>query len=203
MNRGVLRPLLAALLLAQAARAEDVWVWTDASGEVHYTNESASIPEKYRSSARSLGGEKVKAEAKAEPPPPATGSTEPEPKAPPAETAQPQPPPPEPIEIAERAPEPDDKVTEEQWRSMFRKASERVRRSERQAQRTREALARLPGEDYTTSYDQRGNLVVNSRYQALKLQLGEDERALEDARENLHDLERAAAREAIPLEWRR
>jgi YD repeat-containing protein len=86
---------------------------------------------------------------------------------------------------------------------MFRRANDRVQRSERQTKRTREALAKLPGQDVTTSYDAYGNLVVESRYQALKLQLDEDERTLEDARERLHDLDRAAAREAIPLEWRR
>ena len=37
----------------------------------------------------------------------------------------------------------------------------------------------------------------------LKTQLEEDEYQLNSAREELHDLERAAAREAVPLEWRR
>ncbi len=86
---------------------------------------------------------------------------------------------------------------------MFRKANEKVHRAERKAQRTRESLARLPGQDITTTYDTAGNLVMDSRYQTLKLQLEEDEYQLNVAREELHDLERAAAREAIPLEWRR
>jgi YD repeat-containing protein len=205
MTDRLLGPLLFALALPPVARADEVWVWTDAAGEVHYTNESASIPEKYRSSVRSLGGEKLKAEVKPEAAPePPKDSTPPERKEPPGEaTGQPQPPPPEPIETAVRAPDPDEKVSEEQWRTMFRKANDRVQRSERQTKRTREALAKLPGQDVTTSYDAYGNLVVESRYQALKLQLDEDERTLEDARERLHDLERAAAREAVPLEWRR
>jgi hypothetical protein len=205
MKDRVLGLLLLALALSPVARADEVWVWTDAAGEVHYTNEPASIPEKYRPGARSLGGEKLKVEAKpeavAQPP---KESAPPERKEPPADaTAQPQPPPPEPIETAVRAPDPDEKVSEEQWRTMFRKANDRVQRIERQTKRTRESLAKLPGQDFTTSYDGFGNVVVESRYQALKLQLDEDERALEDARERLHDLERAAAREAIPLEWRR
>jgi hypothetical protein len=45
--------------------------------------------------------------------------------------------------------------------------------------------------------------VVESRLQALKLQLEEDQHNLDDAKEQLHDLERAAARDSIPLEWRR
>jgi hypothetical protein len=44
---------------------------------------------------------------------------------------------------------------------------------------------------------------MDSRYQSLKLELQEDEYQLNVANEELHDLERAAAREAIPLEWRR
>jgi hypothetical protein len=85
---------------------------------------------------------------------------------------------------------------------MFRKANERVRRAERKTQRTREALAKMPGQDLT-SYDYAGNIVVDSRYQSLKVQLEEDEYHLSTAREELHDLERAAARDAVPLEWRR
>ena len=85
---------------------------------------------------------------------------------------------------------------------MFRKANERVRRAERKTQRTREALAKLPGQELT-SYDYAGNIVVDSRSQSLKVQLEEDEFQLNSAREELHDLERAAARDAIPLEWRR
>ena len=77
-----------------------------------------------------------------------------------------------------------------------------MQRAERKAQRTREALAKLPGQDLT-SYDYAGNVVVDSRYQSLKVELEEDEYQLNVAREELHDLERAAARDAIPLEWRR
>ena len=88
------------------------------------------------------------------------------------------------------------------YQAMFRKSNERVRRAERKAQRTRDALAKLPGQDLT-SYDYAGNIVVDSRYQSLRVQLEEDEFQLNAAREELHDLERAAAREAIPLEWRR
>src|SRR5262249_27760965 len=113
-----------------------------------------------------------------------------------------QPPPPEPIESAIRPPREDEKTSEQEWRTLFRKANDRVHRAERQLQRTRDAMAKLPGSDFT-SYDYMGNVVVESRSQALRLQFDEDTRNLDDAREQLHDLERAAAREAIPLEWRR
>jgi|SoiMethySBSTD1v2_1073268.scaffolds.fasta_scaffold225025_3 hypothetical protein len=206
MSRRLLRVLVLPLVLhAATARAEDVYVWTDAAGETHYTNDLASIPEKARRTVRKLeanpdvvaprsaipGVEPEKTSAKADPE--AQEAKKPAPEQPPA---------PQPIEESIRAPRDDEKVSEEQWRDMFRKANERVRRAERKAQRTREALAKLPGQDLT-SYDYAGNVVVDSRYQSLKVQLEEDEYQLHTAREELQDLERAAAREAIPLEWRR
>lgn len=203
-RRLLLSVLLVLALHASPARADDVYTWTDASGETHYTNDPASIPEKSRRTVRKLEGdsqgviEPRTTTAKAEEPKagkPADGSKE-------ARPAEDQPPPPEAIETALSAPRPDEQVSEEQWRSLFRKANERLKRAERKAQRTREALAKLPGQDVTT-YDVAGNVVVESRYQSLRVQLDDDEYQLEQAREQLHDLERAAAREAIPLEWRR
>jgi len=207
MSRRLLRAAVLALALrASAVRADDVYVWTDAAGETHYTNDIASIPEKARRTVRKLEGTTDAVAPRSaipgvdlEKPKPA----EPEPAGDPKKQPAPeQTPAPQPIEEASQAPREDEKVSEEQWRTMFRKASERVRRAERKAQRTREALAKLPGQDLT-SYDYAGNVVVDSRYQSLRVQLEEDEYALNTAREELHDLERAAARDAVPLEWRR
>lgn len=204
MSRRLTRcAVLALLVSASAARADDVYVWVDGSGETHYTNDIASIPEKSRRTVRKLEGPPEAVAPRSAIPgveleKPAAKEPEPPPKQPAAE----QPPPPQPIEESVQVPRDDEKVSEEQWRNMFRKANERVRRAERKTQRTREALAKLPGQDLT-SYDYAGNIVVDSRYQSLKVQLEEDEFALNSAREELHDLERAAAREAVPLEWRR
>ncbi|HUM12942.1 MAG TPA: hypothetical protein VLT82_18480 [Myxococcaceae bacterium] len=209
MSRRLLRTAaLAVVLHAATARADDVYVWTDSAGEAHYTNDVASIPEKARRSVRKLEGTTPDAVSPRSAIP---GVEVDRPPAKPADpdaaeakkpTADAQPPPPQPIEETVQAPRDDEKVGEEQWRTMFRKANEKVRRAERKTQRTREALAKLPSQDLT-SYDVAGNVVVDSRYQSLRVQLEEDEYALGAAREELHDLERAAAREAIPLEWRR
>jgi hypothetical protein len=205
MSRRLARSTVLALLLSSAAaRADDVYVWTDAAGETHYTNDIASIPEKSKRTVRKLEGVPEAVAPRSAIPgveleKPAPKEPEPAPK----QAATPdQPPPPQPIEEAIRPPRDDEKVNEEQWRDMFRKSNERVRRAERKTQRTREALAKLPGQDLT-SYDYAGNIVVDSRYQSLKVQLEEDEYQLAAAREELHDLERAAARDAVPLEWRR
>jgi len=207
MTGRLLRVLVLPLVLhTTAARADDVYVWTDASGESHYTNDVASIPDKARRTMRKLEGSTPEAVA----PRSAIPGVEPEkttakadPETQEAKKPAPeQPPAPQPIEESLQAPRADEQVSEEQWRTMFRKANERVHRAERKAQRTREALAKLPGQDLT-SYDYAGNIVVDSRYQSLRVQLEEDEYQLNNAREELHDLERAAAREAVPLEWRR
>jgi len=199
----ILRPAVVVLLLqAGLARADDIWVWTDSAGETHYTNDQATIPEKSRRSARKLEGESPLVEPKLSP----STTQEPERAAKPKKEEQvtlaDQPPPPEPIETAIHAPREDEKVSEEQWRTLFRKANDRVRKAERRVARSKEALAKMPGQDVTT-YDIAGNIVVESRWQALRVQLDEEQAQLEDAREQLHDLERAAARDAVPLEWRR
>jgi hypothetical protein len=197
MSRRLLRSAVLVLaLVATAARAEDVYVWTDASGETHYTNDVASIPEKARRSARKLENDPPTVVPRNDPKPPGN-------EPPKGQPIGEQPPPPAPIEETIHAPREDEKVTEDQWRTMFRKANEKVHRAERKALRTRESLSRLPGQDVTTTYDQSGNLVMDSRYVSLKTQLQEDDYQLNVAQEELHDLERAAAREAIPLEWRR
>jgi len=57
MSRRLLRAAVLALALhASAVRADDVYVWTDAAGETHYTNDVASIPEKARRTVRKLEG---------------------------------------------------------------------------------------------------------------------------------------------------
>jgi hypothetical protein len=204
MSRRLTRStVLAVLVSAAVARADDVYVWVDGTGETHYTNDIASIPEKARRTVRKLEGPpEAVAPRSAIPGVELEKPAAKEPEPPPKQPAPEQPPPPQPIEESIQVPRDDEKVSEEQWRNMFRKANERVKRAERKTQRTREALAKLPGQELT-SYDYAGNIVVDSRSQSLKVQLEEDEFALNTAREELHDLERAAAREAVPLEWRR
>jgi hypothetical protein len=206
--RRILRAAVLVLVLhAAPVRADDIYVWTDASGETHYTNDVATIPEKSRRTARKLDNDQPTVVPRSAVKP-GEGSSLPkapadEPPKDPRPATDAQPPPPEPIEATVHAPREDEKVTEDQWRTMFRKANDKVSRAERKATRTRDSLARLPGQDITTTYDTAGNLVTDSRYQGLKLQLEDDEYQLNIAREELHDLERVAAREAIPLEWRR
>ena len=52
-------PVLALLLLALPAGAEEIYRWTDAQGEVHYTNDLATIPKTRRKSAVRTSGEEL------------------------------------------------------------------------------------------------------------------------------------------------
>lgn len=55
-----MRSLVLTLLLASPALAEDqVWTWTDEKGEEHFTNDKASIPEKFRAKVRSTAGQEL------------------------------------------------------------------------------------------------------------------------------------------------
>jgi hypothetical protein len=54
------RLALALLLLASPSFAQDqVWTWSDESGEQHFTNDKSTIPEKFRSKAKSTAGDEL------------------------------------------------------------------------------------------------------------------------------------------------
>ncbi len=89
------------------------------------------------------------------------------------------------------------------WRKRFVRSTERVQRAEVNLARDAEQLKRVANEESYTVVDPYGRTMTAGRATALKMQVAEDERVLNEAREALHDLERLAAREAIPLEWRR
>ena len=55
-----MRLALVFVLLSSPALAQDqVWTWTDEKGEEHYTNDKSSIPEKFRTKAKSTQGEEL------------------------------------------------------------------------------------------------------------------------------------------------
>ena len=54
------RALLALALLAAPAFADDaVWTWVDEKGEEHYTNDKTTIPEKFRTKAKTTSGQEL------------------------------------------------------------------------------------------------------------------------------------------------
>ena len=199
--------LAAFLLLAAGPAGEEVYSWTDANGVAHYTNDPAAIPQRYRDQARTLDGRPVGAP---EPPPKEPASTEAKaaaseeaPK--PAAT---KPPPERSEEPEESAPAPlspsvADTLDEAGWRKRFQRSNERVRRAELALARDKEQLNRVANEEGYMVVDAYGRTMTAGRSTALRMQVSEDQRVLNEARESLEDLERVAAREAIPLEWRR
>jgi hypothetical protein len=195
------------LLLAAGSAGEDVYSWTDATGVAHYTNDPSTIPQRYRDKARTLDGQPASSASTAAQPPPAeskAGAGEETPKAIPAKPSADR------LEESEdeSAPPPlspgaAEKLSEAGWRKRFQTANERLRRAELTLGRDKEQLSRVANEEGYMVVDAYGRTMTAGRSTALRMQVAEDERVAHDARDALDDLERAAAREAIPLEWRR
>jgi hypothetical protein len=199
--------LAAFLLLAAGPAGEEVYSWTDANGVAHYTNDPAAIPQRYLDQARTLDGRPVGAPT---PPPKEPASVEVKPGASEEvpKPAAPKPPPERAEELEESAPAPlspsvAETLNEAGWRKRFQRSNERVRRAELALGRDREQLQHVANEEVYMVVDAYGRTMTAGHSTALKLQVSEDERVLKEAREALEDLERVAAREAIPLEWRR
>ena len=177
------------LLLAAGPADEAIYTWTDAEGVAHYTNDPNTVPRRYRDKAHALDGQALPAEGQAKAP---AASLEAKPPTP--EETAPRPPP---------LPASGAQLDENAWRKLFQRANERVRRAELNLARDRDALNRVSNEEGYLVVDPYGRTMTAGRATAVRLQVSEDERVLREAREGLQDLERAAAREAIPLEWRR
>ncbi len=193
------------LLLAGAPAGEEVYTWTDTDGVAHYTNDASTIPQRYRDKARTLDGEPVASKEAAAAPVPPEGKpagAEEAPKVAPTRPAE--------LPVEESAPppaalSPSEAATldEAGWRKRFQRSTERVRRAELTLQRDQEQLKRVANQESYMVVDPYGRVMTAGQATALRMQVAEDERVLQEARESLHDLERLAAREAIPLEWRR
>ena len=201
--------LQVALLLAGAPAGEEVYTWTDGDGVAHYTNDANTIPARYRDQARTLDGQSVATpKDTATTPAAAEAKSAPQEEAPKAAATKPvehteepleeSAPPPLPLSPNEAA-----ALDEAGWRKRFLRTTERVHRAEVNLARDEERLGRVANEESYTVVDPYGRTMTAGRASALRLQVAEDERVLAEASDALHDLERLAAREAIPLEWRR
>lgn len=196
-------------LLAAGPAGDEVYTWTDKDGVAHYTNDLSAIPQRYRDQARTLEGRPAGAPAPAtEAPPPSEAKPGPVDEASKPAPAKPSPPERAEEALEESAPTPltphaAETLDEAGWRKRFQRTTERVHRAELALERDKEQLQRVANEEGYLVVDAYGRTMTAGRSTALRMQVAEDERVLRDARESLEDLERAAAREAIPLEWRR
>ena len=166
-------PAVLVCLLTSMAGAQSVYRWTDASGELHYTNDRSQIP-KGTKVETTEGAELAQVPA---PPPvrtPANGAAAPDTS----------------VEQAN---------AERLWRGRFTAAHERIRQLEAEIasdQRKVDNPTLLPAA--------RGRAAIPTmEYQRTKDRLASNRMALEEAKADLHELERCAANEAVPLEWRR
>ena len=175
----------AALLVASAALAAppaqaQVYRWTDAQGTVHYTDDPDTIPASKRAHAREgapADGDHVKVES----PPPGRGAGD--------------------LERARQQRKAAEAAREASWRQRFRAARERIASLE-QAIAADRALVADP-KALPVNRQVHGGVLPSAEYEAAVERLKRAERDLAQAREDLADLERQAAREAVPFEWRR
>ncbi len=195
--RAPLKPVLAVCLAWSAvAEAQQVYQWTDKAGEVHYTDDKSTIPKGAK--VRTTSGEAL-AEVSGDPAPP--------PPAAPAATAAPAKGPPAPTDA------------EQYWRGEYRRARENIRRLEDEIavdNRKVEDPTGLPLNHMQCGLAATGFVggtpvtgqmgcyyLPNPEYQRTRDRLETNKRALKRAKDELNELDRRAANDAVPLEWRR
>jgi Domain of unknown function (DUF4124) len=194
---------VAALLCAHlptGARADELYRWTDADGEVHYTNDKKTIPQGV--TATRTEGEPLTN----------TGPTI-KPKSPPqagtkaGDSARGE------VRPTEEQREADEEV---RWRGLFAAARAKV-----EAARTELELAKAAVEDpsglpitarfvyfYPPCWARPGGClnpgpVRHPTFEEQKLRAKQAQRALAEANEELDELDRKASRESVPRHWRR
>jgi hypothetical protein len=204
--RTPLKPVLAVCLAWSAlASAQQVYEWTDKNGEVHYTDDKASIPKgvKVRATGGSelaeISGDGVNAPPPAQAQPPAGAVAMPPPNRGPAVPSD----------------------AEQYWRSEYRRVRQDIRRLEDEIAIDTKRVDDPNGSGMPLNHMQCGlaptgfvggvpvtgqmgcYYLPNPEYQRSKDRLETNKRALKRAKEELQELDRRAANEAIPLEWRR
>lgn len=195
--------VLAGAALAQAKKPEEtgaVYEWVDDRGQSHFTDDAASIPERFRARARRLDAPmptRIRNDN------PATGSSsgggsddEGGRPALPGFAGQ---------RIADEAVDADggtaaasgeSRTEEETWREGFREKRQRIAGLERQLA---EDKALLEGPTLAPRLTPTG---YRSRAPEVQERMKKNEEELARTRQELGDLERRARDEAVPLEWR-
>ncbi len=176
-----------ALILAQA-----VFVWVDKAGVEHYTNDRSSIPRGAKVT-QTEGDEISTIEV---------GAPSPGPQAAPAVPPQ----------ANEESPA-ERRNREDAWRSAFRAARTAIVEIEAEVEAERKQVEEVNGMPVTGSTVCRPNFRAGRQVYGLpqtcrpdnqrgRQQLEKNRRRLERAKEDLASLQRRAANESVPLEWR-
>jgi len=174
MTRAWLPILLLSVAASAQEEADTVYRWTDSAGELHYTNDPQTIPERYRSKARKTEGTEV-GEITTDPatrPRPSQGDAEARGAADPA-------------------------AEEVRWRAAFQQAHAEIARLEAEIAQDRETARSTP-----MIFTATGRWPAPEA-QAAEQRIIENEPRLKEARGHLEDLERRARHEGVPFEWRR
>ncbi len=189
--------LVLCLALGSSAFAQTMYKWTDKAGEVHYTDDKGSIPKGVKVETTEGGALSEMGEAPAKP-------VEAKPSATQVQGRQ----------KAEDGPS----NAELYWRSEYARAREHIHQLEDQiAEDTRKVedpnalgmtLTCSPVMGVNNGFTPSGTpagcyYLPNPEYERAKSRLETNKRALERAKADLHELDRRAANDAVPLEWRR
>lgn len=199
------RPLAFLLVFSALASTADaqVYRWVDEAGEVHYTDNQASIPAGKKKSAVKTQGQELgyvssdrAGKSKGPPQAPHRADGEQEAVAAGANAAY--------EDSRERAALEAEALRERDWRGRFREAHARIERLEKLVAADQRAL-----EDPINSGipmlppNHDGVILPNPEFEAIKQRLPEERQQLAQAREELADLEREASRDSVPQTWRR
>lgn len=192
-----------ALVAPGSGRADELYRWTDAEGEVHYTNDKKTIPAGV--SATRTEGEPLTNTGPAIKPKSASQGTD---KGGAGADS----------EVRREAQRQEQREADEEarWRGLFAAARAKV-----EAARAELEVARATVEDpsglpitarfvyfYPPCWTRPGGCinpgpVRHPTFEEQKLRLKQAERALADANEELDELDRKASRESVPRHWRR
>jgi hypothetical protein len=190
-----MRTCLTLGLLLSASVSAQVYTWVDAQGETHYTDDRAAVPAGVK--PRTSEGADI-AEVPA-PPRPAT---------PPPGAWQAR------SEVSASS-RPDESAAREKWRAAFRTLHERIHDLEQDIEVDRKQVDETGGLHVDARYSCVSATTVtgvptgacytrrNGEFERIKARLQKNRQELAHKQEALADLERQAANENIPFEWRR
>lgn len=157
-----------------------IYTWTDKSGEVHYTDDPATIPKGVK--AKTTEGEDI-----------TTVEAAPR-SAPPRTTRQSS----SASSGASRESKRD--ADEQYWRSSFRNARERIASLQAQVDADQQVVGDNPLQVWGVSRGYRGR--VRNQNAEIEARLTRNKQSLVQAKASLDELERRASNAGIPREWR-
>lgn len=183
------RRLIAGLaVLALPALGQDVYRWTDSSGETHYTDDRSTIPSDQRARAQKVDASITVIEGDRAPPPERLPA-----KLEVGEEARP----------TQQSKKDEEAAVETTWRSRFKAARARIEKHQKAITDLQDTIDHPADHGVAATAYVRGVLMPNPELQLVRERLEQEKDALARARSDFDALEKHARQEAVPFEWRR